>query len=163
MSPRSVLAVMAGVAVVADQVTKVIAVAALDDGRTHPVIDGVLHWTLQRNPGAAFGIFRRAPVLFTVLAIVIVIAILVAAPKVRDRLNGVALGLVLGGAMGNLIDRLFRPPGPFRGRVIDFIDLRVWPTFNVADMAVVIGAILLAIASIRSDRTTRTPPEPSTT
>ena len=155
MSPRAWLAVTAGGVVVTDQVTKAAAVASLEDGGSVRVLDGVLHWSLQRNPGAAFGIFRRAPALFTVLAIVIIVAIVVAAPKVRDRLNGVALGLVLGGAFGNLVDRLFRPPGPFRGRVIDFIDFRVWPTFNVADAAVVIGALLLAVASIRSERARR--------
>lgn len=159
MNPRSLLAVTAGGAVLTDQITKAAALAKLDDGRTHPVIDGVLHWTLQRNPGAAFGIFRRAPVLFTVIAIVIVVAIVVAAPRVRDRWNAVALGLVLGGALGNLADRLFRPPGPFRGRVIDFIDLRVWPTFNAADMAVVFGAILLAIATLRSEHAAKSPPD----
>ena len=163
MNPRSLLVVTAGGAILADQVTKAVALAKLDDGRTHPVIDGVLHWTLQRNPGAAFGIFRRAPVLFTVIAIVIVIAIVVSAPRVRDTLNGLALGLVLGGALGNLADRLFRPPGPFRGRVIDFIDLRVWPTFNVADMAVVFGAILLAFTAFRSDRAAKTPPDTAAT
>jgi len=136
----------------ADQVSKAIAAAALKDGRSVRVVDGVLHWTLQRNPGAAFGIFRRAPALFTVLAILIALVIILAAPRVRDRLHGVALGLVLGGALGNLIDRLFRPPAPFRGRVIDFIDFRVWPTFNLADSAVVIGALLLAVASFRSER-----------
>jgi signal peptidase II len=64
----------------------------------------------------------------------------------------VSLGLVLGGALGNLADRLFRPPGPFRGRVIDFVDFRVWPTFNLADAAVVCGAIVLALASLRGNR-----------
>jgi len=159
VSPRRLLAVTAVVAVALDQITKAIALAALDDGRSVHAIDGVLHWTLQRNPGAAFGIFRRAPVLFTVLAIVITAAIVVAAPRVRDRLNGAALGLVLGGALGNLGDRLFRPPGPFRGRVIDFIDFRVWPTFNLADAAVVVGAALLAVASLRAgpSRTAGTP------
>lgn len=152
MDPRLLLASTAAVAVAADQITKAIALAALDDGRSRPVIDGVLHWTLQRNPGAAFGIFQRAPVLFTVLAIGIVVFILAIAPRVKDTLNAVALGLVLGGALGNLGDRLFRPPGPFRGRVIDFIDFRVWPTFNLADVAVVVGAGLLAIASFRADR-----------
>ncbi len=142
---------MTAIVVVAlDQITKAIAVAALDDGRSVRAIDGIMHWTLQRNPGAAFGIFRRAPALFTVLAIVIATAIVIAAPRVRDRLNGVALGLILGGALGNLGDRLFRPPGPFRGRVIDFIDFRVWPSFNLADAAVVIGAALLALASLRA-------------
>jgi signal peptidase II len=160
VSPRSWLAVTAGSVVAADQITKAVALATLEDGRSVPLIDGVLHWTLQRNPGAAFGIFQRAPALFTILAIVISVAIIVASSRVRDRLNSVALGLVLGGALGNLVDRLFRAPGPFRGRVIDFIDFRVWPTFNVADSAVVIGALLLAIASFRSERG-RSPAEPS--
>lgn len=155
MNPRVLLGSAAALTVVADQATKAIALATLEDGRTHPVIDGVLHWTLQRNPGAAFGIFQRAPVVFTILAMGIATAILVSVPRVRDTLNGLALGLVLGGATGNLADRLFRPPGPFRGRVIDFIDFRVWPTFNIADVAVVVGAGLLAIASFRADRDTR--------
>lgn len=102
MNPRRLLALIAGVAVVADQITKAVALSALNDGESIPVVDGVLHWTLQRNPGAAFG--------------------------------------------------LFRPPGPFRGRVIDFIDFRIWPTFNLADVMVVAGAALLAIASFRADR-----------
>jgi len=143
----------AAAAVVADQVTKAIAAATLRGGRSIPAIDGVLHWTLQRNPGAAFGIFRRAPVLFTVLAIVISLAIVLSSRTVGTRLHAVALGLVLGGALGNLADRLFRPPGPFRGRVVDFIDFRVWPTFNVADAAVVIGAVLLAVGAARAPRT----------
>ncbi len=152
MNPRRLLALIAGVTVVADQITKAIALSALNDGESIPVVDGVLHWTLQRNPGAAFGLFQSAPVVFTVLAIIIAVVIVVTAPRVRDTLNAVALGLVLGGALGNLSDRLFRPPGPFRGRVIDFIDFRIWPTFNLADVAVVTGAALLAIASFRADR-----------
>jgi len=152
VSPRSWLAVTASAVVVVDQITKAVALATLEDGRSVRVFDGVLHWTLQRNPGAAFGIFRRAPALFTILAIVIAAAIIVTSPKVRDRLNGIGLGLVLGGALGNLVDRLFRSPGPFRGRVIDFVDFRVWPTFNLADSAVVVGALLLAMASLRSER-----------
>jgi signal peptidase II len=150
VSPRVWLFATAGFAFLADQVTKVVAVATMRDGESVRAIDDVLRWSLERNPGAAFGIFRRAPALFTVLAIVIAAVIVVAAPRVRDRLNGVALGLVLGGALGNLGDRLFRPPGPFRGRVIDFIDFRVWPTFNLADAAVVVGAAVLAIASLRA-------------
>ena len=152
MNPRRLLVLIAGVTVVADQITKAIAMSALNDGESTPVIDGVLHWTLQRNPGAAFGLFRRAPVVFTVLAIIIAVVIVATAPRVRDTLNAVALGLVLGGALGNLGDRLFRSPGPFRGRVIDFIDFRIWPTFNLADAAVVVGAALLAIASFRAER-----------
>ena len=152
MNHRTLLALTAGVTLAADQIAKAVVLWALDDGESTPVIDGVLHWTVQRNPGAAFGLFRRVPVLFTILAFMISAVIIAAAPKVRDRLNAVALGLVLGGAVGNLTDRLVRPPGPFRGRVIDFIDFRVWPTFNLADVAVVIGAGLLAIASFRAER-----------
>ena len=152
MNHRTLLAVTAGATVVADQVTKAVVLWTLDDGDSVRAIDGVMHWTLQRNPGAAFGLFRRVPVLFTILAFTISIVIVAAAPRVRDRLNAVALGLVLGGAVGNLTDRLFRPPGPFRGHVIDFIDFRVWPTFNLADAAVVVGAGLLALASFRADR-----------
>jgi signal peptidase II len=152
MSPPRTLALTAGVVVAVDQITKAIVLAAMRDGESIRVLDGVLHWTLQRNPGAAFGLFRRAPVLFTVVAIVIAVVIVASAPRARDTLNALALGLVLGGALGNLTDRLFRAPGPFRGRVIDFIDFRVWPTFNLADAAVVTGAALLAIASFRADR-----------
>lgn len=143
---------MAVAAVAADQVTKAIAVSRLRPGRSVEVIDGVLSWTLHRNPGAAFGIFQRVPALFTALAIVISLAIVAASRRAAAGLHATALGLVLGGALGNLADRFFRPPGPFRGRVIDFIDFRVWPTFNVADAAVVIGAGLLVIASIRHER-----------
>jgi signal peptidase II len=134
-----------------DQATKAIAVARLG-ARSVPAIDGILHWTLQRNPGSAFGLFQRLPILFTVLAAGIAIAILVNVGRVRDSLTAVAMGLVLGGAIGNLADRLVRAPGIFRGRVIDFIDFRVWPVFNVADSAVVVGAFLLIVASYRSER-----------
>lgn len=134
----------------ADQVTKAIAVASLRPGRPVEVIDGVLSWSLHRNPGAAFGIFQRVPVLFTVLAIGISVVIVAVSRRASPGLHAIGLGLVLGGALGNLADRLFRPPGPFRGRVIDFIDFRVWPAFNVADAAVVVGAALLLLASARS-------------
>jgi signal peptidase II len=132
-----------------DQATKAIAVARLEPDRPVAFVRGIVYWTLQRNPGAAFGLFQRAPALFTVLAIAIALGILITSWRSYDRITSIGLGLVLGGALGNLADRLFRPPGPFRGRVIDFIDFRVWPTFNLADAAVVIGALLLAARSMR--------------
>ena len=161
MRPRQSILAIAAIVIAVDQITKAFAAATLDDGRSVRVIDGVLHWTLERNPGAAFGVFRRAPVLFTILAIAVSFVIVAVAPHARARLHRLALGLVLGGALGNLVDRLFRPPGPFRGRVVDFIDFRVWPTFNLADAAVVIGAILLAIHSILEDRMHRAPAPPA--
>ncbi len=143
---------IAAVALAADQLTKAIALSALIEGVPTPVIDGVLWWTLQRNPGAAFSLFTRFPVVFTILASAISIGIIVSVRKVPDRLHAVALGLVLGGAMGNLVDRIARPPALFRGHVIDFIDLGWWPVFNIADSCVVVGALLLIVASWRAER-----------
>jgi signal peptidase II len=147
-----ILFAVAAVVVAVDQVTKALIVSSLREGESRHVIGGALSWTLQRNPGSAFGLFRHLPVLFTVLAASIALAIVVRAPRVRDRLTSVALGLVLGGAVGNLVDRIARPPGVFRGRVIDFIDFHWWPVFNLADSAVVIGALLLLISSYRTER-----------
>ena len=143
---------LAAAAIALDQITKAVAVAALATGESRPVIDGVLHWTLQRNPGAAFGLFQRFPVVFTVLAFIVTGAIVIVSRRVTDDSHGIALGLILGGALGNLIDRLARPPGVFRGHVIDFIDFRVWPVFNLADASIVVGAFLLLIVSWRRDR-----------
>jgi signal peptidase II len=146
----------AALVVAVDQVTKALIVGSyLREGESRRVIGGVLSWTYQRNPGSAFGLFQHIPVLFTILAAAIAIVIVVRAPRVHDRLTAFALGLVLGGALGNLVDRIGRPPGVFRGRVIDFIDFHWWPVFNLADSAVVIGAALLLIASFRSERRTK--------
>lgn len=150
---EAVLLLAVAAAVLAlDQLTKARAVASLEPGETVPVIDGILHWTLQRNPGAAFGLFRQFPVVFTVLASAIAIGILANLRKVTDRTTAAALGLVLGGALGNLADRVARPPGVFRGEVVDFIDFRVWPVFNLADAAVVTGAGLLVLGSWLGER-----------
>ncbi|HEV2686533.1 MAG TPA: signal peptidase II [Actinomycetota bacterium] len=143
---------VATVIVAIDQVTKALVVSNLREGESRRVIDGAVSWTLQRNPGSAFGLFRHFPVVFTVLAALIALAIVVRAQRVHDRLTAVALGLVLGGALGNLVDRIARPPGAFRGWVIDLIDFHWWPVFNVADSAVVIGAALLLISSYRAER-----------
>ena len=152
----AVLLFSVAVAVVAiDQVTKALVVANYNEGDSHRVIGTMLSWTLQRNPGSAFGLFRHLPVLFTVLAALIALVIIVRAPRVGDRLTGVALGLVLGGALGNLVDRVARAPGALRGKVIDFIDFHWWPVFNLADSAVVVGAALLIIASYRTERRTK--------
>jgi signal peptidase II len=148
--------IIAAVVVAIDQTTKAIAVSRLADGESVRALDGILHWTLQRNPGSAFGLFRHFPVAFTILAAIIAVGILAGAPRVRDRLTAISLGLVLGGAVGNLVDRVARPPGVFRGRVIDFIDFRVWPVFNVADSAVVIGVVFLLIASWLGERRVKT-------
>ncbi len=149
---RRFLFITAAVWIAVDQITKAIAVARLTPGEPVHALDGIVYWTLQRNPGAAFSFLTSVPWLFTILAFAISIGIVVYSPRVQGRLNAFALGLVLGGAVGNLVDRVARAPGPFRGHVIDFIDFRVWPVFNVADSGVVVGAILLVVASIIEER-----------
>ncbi|MFA5889608.1 MAG: signal peptidase II [Actinomycetota bacterium] len=138
---------IAAACLAADQVTKVVAVAELTPGLPRPAIDGILYWTLQRNPGAAFSLFTHFPVAFTVIATGIAVVILRMTPRVRDWGTAVSLGLVLGGALGNLADRVVRAPGLFRGHVVDFIDFVVWPVFNLADVAVVVGGLLLAVTT----------------
>jgi len=146
---------LASVIIVLDQATKQLVVSTMVEGESIPVLDGILHWTFVRNPGAAFSLFTNLPWLFTILATGISIIIAVSARKPRSAGSAVALGLVLGGAVGNLVDRVIREPAVFRGHVIDFIDLRVWPTFNIADSAVVVGCALLIVASIREERAAR--------
>lgn len=147
-----VIYVLAAIVVVLDQVTKAVAVASLQPGVSHPIIDGVLHWTLYRNPGSAFGFLASVPALFTVLATVIAIVIIVLARRPQPGPIAFAMALLLGGAIGNLVDRVSRPPGFPNGHVIDFIDLRVWPVFNIADMAITTGALLVVVWSWISDR-----------
>jgi len=109
-------------------------------------------WTLRldlaRNTGAAFSRFVGQGPLIGLLAIGIVAVLLWQGRTVASRSGAIALGLILGGAVGNLVDRAFRGGGLMQGAVVDFIDLRWWPVFNVADSCVVIGAILLVIVSL---------------
>ena len=142
------LLLVAALVVLADQVTKQMALDALSDGPIH-LIDGVLSLDLHYNPGGAFGLMQGIPSFFLVAAIVIAGLILTWAHKIEGRAHLVPLGLVLGGGLGNVTDRLFRDTG---GRVVDFIDLHVWPVFNLADSAIVIGVVWLLIVTARSER-----------
>jgi signal peptidase II len=144
-----VLAAVTLLALVADLVTKTVAVERLSSRDPVPVVDGVLTLRLVRNPGAAFGLAQGATVVFTVVALVVVLVILRAARRLRSRGWAVGFGLVLGGAVGNLTDRLFRAPGPLRGHVVDFLELPHWPVFNLADSAIVTGGALIVVLSLR--------------
>jgi signal peptidase II len=141
------LFVAAFVAYGADRITKIWAEATLP-GNPIEVIPGVLTFRFTENSGGAFSIGRSAPWFFVAVTAVVVIAILATSFRHTNRFVAASLGLVLGGALGNLTDRAFRGPG-FRGRVVDFIDLHVWPVFNLADTAIVVGAILLAVIGFR--------------
>ncbi len=142
--------VMALVVIALDQLTKHWVVTELGDGRIIDVIEGVLTLRLTYNPGGAFGLGQSVPGFFLVASLAISAVILYLARRVDDPRWLVPLGAVLGGGIGNLIDRLVRDPG---GRVVDFIDLQVWPLFNVADSAIVVGVAILFLLSFRSPHT----------
>lgn len=133
----------------ADQVTKVWAVSALGGGRTIPVVGDLLQFRLLYNPGAAFSIGEGFTWVFTAVAAVITVAITVVAWRVRSLGWSLGLGLVLGGAATHLLDRLFREPAFARGKVVDFIDYAGLFVGNVADIAIVLGAAVLAVMSLR--------------
>jgi signal peptidase II len=134
---------IAAVVVGLDQLTKQLALDRLDDGPVH-LIDGVLSLRLTFNSGGAFGLLRGLPGVFLAATLAIVSLILLWTRKVEQRSWIVSLGLVVGGGLGNVFDRMFRDLG---GRVVDFVDLHVWPVFNVADAAIVTGVVVMLIAT----------------
>jgi len=144
-----------------DIVTKHLAVDRLSNRGPVDVVDGLLHFRLVRNSGAAFGFASGLTVVLSVVAATVVVVILRAARTLRSAWYAVALGLVLGGAVGNLLDRIFRPPGLFRGRVVDFLELPHWPVFNLADSCVVAGGILIVLLSLRGVRHDGSSPDSS--
>lgn len=136
----------AGAIVLFDQLTKRWAQAVLP-GDPRVVIDGFLVFEYAENPGSAFGLFQDAGQVIGVLAIGISAFVVWMMVGAERRTDIVALGLVLGGALGNVIDRLTRGDGFLDGRVVDFVGLWFIPNFNVADAAINVGvAILLLIA-----------------
>jgi signal peptidase II len=141
---------VAALVVVVDRGTKLWAERSLVSG-PRDVFAGVLTFRLTSNSGGAFSMGDQAPLVFAIAAIAVCLAIVSTAFRVRSGAHAIALGLILGGALGNLLDRAVRGPW-LRGRVIDFIDPHVWPIFNIADAAIVCGAILLAIIGLRQDR-----------
>jgi signal peptidase II len=126
-----------------DRLTKAWVGSALSGRAPLDLIPGVLSLNYTTNSGGAFGLGRSAPWLFAGATIVVSLVIVAVSTRLASRPIAVALGLILGGALGNLTDRAMNGPG-LSGHVTDFIDLHVWPVFNLADSAIVIGAILLA-------------------
>lgn len=134
----------------ADIVSKVAIVAAVPPQSQVRLLGGFLTLAIYRNPGAAFGIGGPSTtVLFTAIAVAVVAFIVRYSRRITSTPWAVALGLLLGGAMGNLTDRLFRTPGPMQGWVVDWIKLPHWPTFNVADSAITCGAVLVVLLAAR--------------
>ena len=151
--PRRRLAVLIGVAatVLAADVASKAAVVALLPGRPHVrLFGGQLTLVATRNPGAAFGIGGPTlTVAFTAIAAGVAVTIVRYSRHISSIRWVVALGLLLGGAMGNLADRLFRFPGPLQGWVVDWIRFPHWPTFNIADAAITCGTLLIAVLAAR--------------
>jgi signal peptidase II len=142
------LVAVAAIVLILDVVSKLIVVQQLSDRSPVHVIGTFLQLTLTRNPGAAFGIGTGATIVFTVVAVAVVVVIARSARRLASAGWSLALGLLLGGAVGNLTDRLFRSPGPLRGHVVDWIELPHWPVFNLADSAIVLGGILAAALAV---------------
>jgi signal peptidase II len=136
--------------VMADQATKTWAVRVLSDHAIHVV--GPIDLRLSRNPGGAFSTFTQATPVLAVLALGLAAALVHSVRRADDRLSAIAFAVVLGGAIGNLVDRFARAPGLLRGEVIDFVKVGWWPTFNVADAAITIGAVLLLFWGWRRPR-----------
>lgn len=153
--PRRVMLLVAAAltTLVADVLTKVAAVGALEGREPVRLLGGGLYLVLVRNPGAAFSLATGMTWLLTLVALAVVVAIIRLAPRLRSAGWAFGLGLVLGGALGNLVDRFLRAPGPLRGHVIDFLSLlapdgSVWPVFNLADSAIVCGGVLLVLLTV---------------
>ncbi len=134
-----------------DRLTKVLAEVHLKGRPPVEVIPGVFQLRFTTNPGGAFGLFGGLTWLFVAVSVVVVVAVVLASRHVPATAPAVGLGLILGGALGNLTDRLIRGAG-FSGEVVDFLDLHVWPVFNVADVAIVTGAGLLLLTGFRGSR-----------
>jgi len=157
-------AALAVAVLAADVVTKTLAVAYLSGEPAVRLLGGSVYLVLFRNPGAAFSLATGMTWVLTLVAVGVVVVILRAASRLRSVGWAIALGLLLGGALGNLGDRLFRAPGPLQGHVVDFISLfapdgSVWPVFNIADASICTGAALLILLALRGrelDGTRRT-------
>ena len=141
--PLLILGLVVGV-VLFDQITKALVVERLAD-EPFSIIGDTVELRLSRNPGGAFSLLTGFTPVLAVLAAIVAIVLVRVAQRAKDPVMVVALSLVLGGALGNLTDRVFRAPGFLRGEVVDFVRVGAFPSFNVADSAITIGAMLLLL------------------
>jgi signal peptidase II len=132
-----------------DIISKAVVVATLSDRAPLRLLGGLLTLRVSRNPGAAFSIGPSMTLVFTLIATGVIVVILRTSRRIRNLPWAITLGLLLGGATGNLTDRLFRYPGPFLGYVVDWIQVPHWPVFNIADSCIVCGGVLAVILAVR--------------
>jgi signal peptidase II len=153
--PRArLLLTLAAAVLLVDLATKLTVVATIAPGEDIRVLGGLVYLTQWRNVGAAFSFAEGATLLFSLVAVAVAVVIVRTARRLYSAGWAVTLGLVLGGAVGNLIDRIFRDPGFLRGGVVDFLsvfapDGRAFPVFNAADSAIVCGGILGGLLALR--------------
>ena len=147
--PRSLLILFALNVLVLDQATKRLVVADLEGEPGVRLLNGLVTLHVSRNSGAAFSFAEGMTVVFTAIAVAVAVVIIRTMTRLRSMGWAVTLGLLLGGAVGNLTDRLLREPGFARGAVVDFIQVPHFATFNVADSAITIGAALAILLSLR--------------
>ena len=140
--------IIAALVVIIDQVTKAIAVTNLTSAGSIPAIGTIVSFTLVKNTGAAFGLFRYQTTVFVAISVIAIAFTIFYLVKKKPSLY-LPFALILGGAIGNLIDRLRF------GHVVDFIDLHFWPVFNVADSCITVGAVLLFVMILRGEDASR--------
>ena len=129
-------------AIILDQLVKIYVVSNMKLGESIPVVQDIFHLTYVLNPGAAFGILENHRWFFIVICIAIILCVAIFYKSIRREcaMFRYGLGLLLGGAVGNLIDRIQN------GLVVDFLDFRIWPVFNIADIAICVGAVMLVVS-----------------
>ncbi|MDQ0756786.1 signal peptidase II [Arthrobacter sp. B3I4] len=145
----SVFVGFAAFAYIFDQLSKLWVTATMTEGERIPVLPPLLHWYYIRNSGAAFSIGENVTWVFTIIIASVSIAILLQLRKLGSAWWALALGLLLGGALGNLTDRLFREPSFAMGHVVDFIQLPNFAIFNIADSAVVSSVVIICLLTLR--------------
>ncbi|TXJ82112.1 signal peptidase II [Streptomyces lavendulae] len=138
---------VAAVAYAVDLGSKLAAVAGLEGRSPVPVLGSWLELRVQRNPGAAFGMGSATTIVFTLIALAVAAVIVRVSRELTSTPWAIALGLLLGGAVGNLTDRLFRAPGGLRGAVVDFVAVRDFSVMNLADWAITCGGVLIVVLS----------------
>ena len=144
----SLFAVVAVLVLVLDQVSKYLIVAHLADRAPIRLLGGLLTITYTRNAGAAFSLGTGFTFIFTAVALAVIVVIIRTARRLYSVAWAIALGALLGGAVGNLMDRLFRAPGPGRGHVVDWIQLPHFAVFNLADSAITCAAVGMVLLSL---------------
>ena len=150
--PVRLVAVIAVVVLAVDQLTKWRALATLTPGVRTDLVGSLLGLELVFNKGAALSIATGMTWVLTLIAAIVVLVVARASRRLGSRLWTVAFGLLLGGALGNLVDRFFQPPAPARGHVVDFIAYGNWFIGNVADIAIVVAAVLVVLQTLRGVR-----------